>query len=85
MAVKTAKFSTLKIGTFFYAEGGNGYDYYKKVSDLEYECVKAPQVFGTFYATPGFTVDLTSKYAAPAPAAKPKKTAKSAPKKAAKK
>lgn len=78
MAVKTAKFSSLKVGDFFYADAGNGYDYYKKVSDLEYESV-ANKVFGTFYATPGFTVDLTSKLA-PKPAAAPK-----APKKATKK
>lgn len=80
------KFTSLKIGQIFYAEGGNGYDCYKKVSDLEYECLKAPQVFGTFYVTPGFTVDLTSKYAAkPAPVAKPAKKAAKSAKKAAKK
>jgi len=50
---KTAKFKSLKVGDTFYANGGNGYEQYKKVSDLSYESVQN-QILGEFYTTPGF-------------------------------
>jgi hypothetical protein len=72
------KFTDLKVGQKFYANGGNGYEQYKKVSALEYESIQN-SILGTFYATPGFTVDLTEKKAATpklSPATKAKKSAK---------
>lgn len=62
----TKKFSALKVGDKFYANGGNGYEQYKKTSALEYESVQNG-LLGSFYATPGFEVEVET----PAPAAKP--------------
>ena len=56
---KQVKFTDLKIKDLFYANGGNGYEQYRKVSALEYESVQNG-VLGTFYSTPGFMVDLVA-------------------------
>jgi hypothetical protein len=82
MAAKQTKFTDLRIGQTFYADGGNGYEQYKKISSLEYESIQN-SVLGSFYSTPGLLVDLINKTDKPAPVAK--KPAKKAAKKAAKK
>lgn len=81
---KQVKFSSLAIGARFFAEGGNGYEEYKKVSSLEYESVRN-SILGSFYTTPGFMVDLENKLVAKKSVKKPvKKAVKKPAKKAAK-
>ena len=71
MATVKVKFTAIKVGDVFFADGGNGYEQYKKISDLEYESVQN-NILGSFYAAPGFLVEVPE-----VPAAKPaKKSAK---------
>lgn len=72
----TKKFDKLKVGETFYANGGNGYEQYRKTSALEYESI-ANSVLGSFYATPGFEVEVADPKPAAKPAAKKKSTKKS--------